>query len=464
MSTQLYDSNGNPIFSSSAIGSPDQQVSDSTGNIINPAKEDGNLLAIKTDTDKFTFSGSNLLVSVANATLAVTQSGTWNINNISGTISLPTGASTEATLAAVKAQTDKLTFTATRLLVDGSGVTQPISAVSLPLPTGAATEATLGTLLLNSTFTGRINTLGQKTMANSTPIVIASDQTAVPASQSGIWSVRIQDGAGTALTSSLVNTRQALDIHQADTTFVVSGLTAVGNPPSLNPVSIAGVDGGGLKRAFLTDTGGATAVVGRYANGAVGTPAPLVIGGLDDAGAVQIIATDDLVGLKQFLYTVNVPFESDSVKDNTFYSTVVEFSLPSNGTETPFLLLKNPTGNTLKIWIDDMQMDVITKGQQATCRLYHTPTITANGSAAVITNQHVGGGAPASTMQAFSGPTISANGTKMRVFSVGTNSNSTVVPLNYGLLLEPNTSILITGTPTANAVTVAFSIRWTEDL
>ena len=42
---------------------------------------------------------NGLTVSVSNATLAVTQSGTWNINNISGTISLPTGAATEATLA-----------------------------------------------------------------------------------------------------------------------------------------------------------------------------------------------------------------------------------------------------------------------------------------------------------------------------------------------------------------------------
>lgn len=105
-------------------------------------------------------------VSVTNATLAVTQSGvwstgrtwtlasgtdsvsavqsgTWNINNISGTISLPTGAATEATLADVEAKTAQLTFAATRLLVDGSGVTQPISASSLPLPTGASTEATL---------------------------------------------------------------------------------------------------------------------------------------------------------------------------------------------------------------------------------------------------------------------------------------------------------------------------------
>jgi hypothetical protein len=45
--------------------------------------------------------------------------------------------------------------TSGRLLVDPSGVTSPVSAASLPLPTGAATEATLGTLLLNSTLTGR---------------------------------------------------------------------------------------------------------------------------------------------------------------------------------------------------------------------------------------------------------------------------------------------------------------------
>jgi hypothetical protein len=32
-------------------------------------------------------------------TVAATQSGTWNINNISGTVSLPTGAATESTLS-----------------------------------------------------------------------------------------------------------------------------------------------------------------------------------------------------------------------------------------------------------------------------------------------------------------------------------------------------------------------------
>lgn len=39
---------------------------------------------------------------------ASSQAGTWNINNVSGTVSLPTGAATEATLALIKLKTDNL--------------------------------------------------------------------------------------------------------------------------------------------------------------------------------------------------------------------------------------------------------------------------------------------------------------------------------------------------------------------
>ena len=48
----------------------------------------------ETATNYARVSGGSLQVSVQNATLAVTQSGTFNITNISGTVSLPTGAST----------------------------------------------------------------------------------------------------------------------------------------------------------------------------------------------------------------------------------------------------------------------------------------------------------------------------------------------------------------------------------
>ena len=69
-----------------------------------------------------------------------------------------------------------LTVNSTRLLVDGSGVTQPVSAASLPLPTGAAQE-TGGNL---ATLAGRVPAQGQALMAASLPVAIASNQSALP--------------------------------------------------------------------------------------------------------------------------------------------------------------------------------------------------------------------------------------------------------------------------------------------
>lgn len=104
-----------------------------------------------------------------NGTVAATQSGTWNINNVSGTISLPTGASTEATLAKLTqtqgsttsgqsgplvqgavttssptyttAQTSPLSLTTGGALrVDASATTQPVSGTVSVTPTLASTS------------------------------------------------------------------------------------------------------------------------------------------------------------------------------------------------------------------------------------------------------------------------------------------------------------------------------------
>lgn len=60
--------------------------------------------------------GTNLHTTVDNfpaiqpvsGTVAATQSGTWNITNVSGTVSLPTGAATETTLAAINTKVPSL--------------------------------------------------------------------------------------------------------------------------------------------------------------------------------------------------------------------------------------------------------------------------------------------------------------------------------------------------------------------
>lgn len=156
------------------------------------AATSANQTTINTQTTKLNDGTDTALITAAGAlvvdgsgstqpisgTVAATQSGVWNITNVSGTVSLPTGAATASNQTTLNTQTTKindgtdtaLVTGAGALVVDGSGSTQPISgtvtanagtgtfavsAASLPLPTGAATEVTLGTRLADATFTGR---------------------------------------------------------------------------------------------------------------------------------------------------------------------------------------------------------------------------------------------------------------------------------------------------------------------
>lgn len=107
-------------------------------------------------------------------TVAATQSGTWNITNVSGTVSLPTGAATEASLVKIPvaqasttsgqsgplvqgavttaaptyttAQTSPLSLTTVGALrVDGSNVTQPVSGTVTANQGGSWTVSLPGT-------------------------------------------------------------------------------------------------------------------------------------------------------------------------------------------------------------------------------------------------------------------------------------------------------------------------------
>lgn len=137
---------------------------------------------------------SNLNATViGTGTFAVqaVQSGTWNINNVSGTISLPTGASTSAnqgtantSLSSIDSKVpSNLTVSSTRLLVDNSGVVQPVS-------------------------------------------------------QSGTWSVRNQDGSGNAISSQTSNSQTALNVLQPDRTNLSQNITANAQTVAVSTVNM----------------------------------------------------------------------------------------------------------------------------------------------------------------------------------------------------------------------------------
>lgn len=96
-------------------------------------------------------SDRGLVVRTA-GTVSAAQSGAWNITNVSGTVSLPTGAATAAKQPSLgtagTASSDVLTVqgiaSMTPLLVNGSGVTQPVSGTVAATQSGTWTVTGAG--------------------------------------------------------------------------------------------------------------------------------------------------------------------------------------------------------------------------------------------------------------------------------------------------------------------------------
>lgn len=188
-------------------------------------------------------------------TVAATQSGTWNITNISGTVSLPTGAATAAKQPALgtagTASADVITVqgiaSMTALKIDGSAVTQPvsgtvtanagtgtfaISAASLPLPSGAATETTLSTLngkvtacntgavTISAALPAGTNNIGDVDVLTLPAVVAATYST------SSVTSVT-SSATSTNILASNANRRMAIMVNDADKNcYVKLGATA----------------------------------------------------------------------------------------------------------------------------------------------------------------------------------------------------------------------------------------------
>lgn len=118
------------------------------------------------------------------------------------------------------------------LQTDASGYLY-ITAIALPLPAGAATAAKQDaqTALLttidasNSAINAKLGSLGQKAMAGSAPVVIASDQSAIPVSAA---SLPLPSGAATSANQSIELARLSGSLvptayDEVDLTYVPSG-------------------------------------------------------------------------------------------------------------------------------------------------------------------------------------------------------------------------------------------------
>lgn len=174
------------------------------------------------------YDGSNVQVIKTN------PAGELQVDVLSS--ALPTGASTSAlqttgntSLSSIDTKTPALV--AGRTPVDGSGVTQPISAVALPLPSGAATSANQSTEIASlASLDSKAPALGQALAAASVPVVLPASQIAT---LTPLSSVTVTQATGTNLHT--VVDSSALPTGASTSTLQTTGNTSLSSIDTKTP-------------------------------------------------------------------------------------------------------------------------------------------------------------------------------------------------------------------------------------
>jgi len=141
---------------------------------------------------------------------------------------------------------------------------------------------------------------------------------------------------------------------------------------------------------------------------------------------------------------------------NKLYSLSLSFNLPSNGTETRVILIKNPNASGKILKLEYM----LFAGSGPTIRIYADPTITTNGTAVTPVATNVGN-ATASVITPFTSPTISANGSQI-LADILSNQTASRIDMRHLITVAENNNMLITGQPTSNNTLIQITLVWAE--
>lgn len=222
-------------------------------------------------------------------TVNAKQSGTWNITNISGTVSLPTGAATEASLAKLTLTQGSTTSGQSGPLIQGAVTTSAPSYTTaqtspLSLTTGGAlrVDASAATVTISGTVTANQGTnnatpwnenvaqingvaplMGAgNTGTGSLRVTIATDQAAVATSATALTSIVTGQQAVTATAAVLpTNTAKQVCIKvlaagTQDVFFGPSGVTTSnGNQLSPGDAVCLGISNSNLVYVIAAGTG-----------------------------------------------------------------------------------------------------------------------------------------------------------------------------------------------------------------
>lgn len=228
-----------------------------------------------TGTVAVTKSGTWDITNAGTFATQASQAGTWNITNVSGTVSLPTGASTAAKQPALgtagSASADVITIqgvaSMTKLLVTPDSVALPANqSVNMAQVAGTTTDTNSGT---KSAGTLRV-IIATDQPALTNKLLVTPDSVALPANQS----VNVNQIGGTTVVADPCQAvaKTSTAISQATSTQIISGTSA----KKTYICSLALIAGAAENVSITAGTGsvcatGASAIVGSttVANGLI---------------------------------------------------------------------------------------------------------------------------------------------------------------------------------------------------
>lgn len=252
---------------------------------------------------------ANLNATVT-GTVAATQSGTWDINNVSGTVSLPTGAATSAKQPALgisgTPSADVLTVQGstgmTALKVDGSAVTQPVSGSVTVSGTVAATQS--GTWDINN-ISGTVSLpTGAATSAKQPALGTAGTASADVITVQGVASMTplLVNGSGSTQPVSIAGRAKVLlyrnDYSSVNVTTSAYVQIVASSAAAINRLYIADTSGS----AIILATGGAGSEVDQLYIGPGGSDAPYELN-IPASTRISIKALDASATSGQFILT-----------------------------------------------------------------------------------------------------------------------------------------------------------------
>jgi hypothetical protein len=223
--------------------------------------------------------GTAVPVSLASTTItgtvAATQSGAWNVTNISGTITLPTGAATSALQTAEQAPVAFATATATKSVLAGAQYlsTQPTITTTQQ---GSLLTTARGELLVSPGVSGFAVTLASTTVTGSVAVTGTFFQTTQPIS---IASSQVVSGAyaSGALASGavvdLTNIEGVIGNATAPTKMALGGLVYNSTPLTLTNGQSSALQGdasGFMKVNCAVGCSASSSITG-WAGGTIGT-------------------------------------------------------------------------------------------------------------------------------------------------------------------------------------------------